>query len=238
MEDLTLEEFEQELQVLFGRLLRCFLYIVVAMVAVCIPVPWLGTSLVLLVASYLLLKVSGEVVALNPGAPIAIYLTFAFLLAFIFTFPACLREIYLYIKPALLKNELRLFKKTVLPLITVFYSGFVYGLFVISPIALKATVSISQYTIPTERIYAINEIAGIVLTASVLAAIILIIPIILNYLIRVEMIEKEYVAKNRYWLYVAIWAIIMIIDNEPTFIVESLVTVPFIFMTELALRWV
>ena len=228
---------EEELRELRRLVVRCAVTFFVCTAFFCAPMPLIGGTFVDAVYDWCVRFLGdAKIIALNPASPLIIFLELAVLLGGVVSFPFCLWFVWSYVKPALYPREVKIVKQMLMPLAVAFYFGSVYGLFIVAPVVLRGFAYVGPMMIGVEPVYGLSEVVGMVVGASLISAVVMLIPPLLRTLIKLGIVEKRNVMKYRWWMYLAVFSIILLIDNEPFLFTETLVTAPLIAITEITLR--
>mgnify|MGYP005637633979 CR=1 FL=1 len=177
-----------------------------------------------------------EIIAGSPAAPFGAYLSIAMHLAGLISMPLIVYRFLRYVSDAMYPNEWRLVKKYLVPILSTFYIGLIYGWVVVAPMVIVVVFGVGRQAIPVSPVFYVQELVDLAMNSVFISALIFMVGPLLRLFIDLGVLERSDVMRNKKWFYLAVFLIIMIIDNEPFFVCEALVTIPVIAITELSLR--
>lgn len=162
------------------------------------------------------------------------HLFVSFMLGIIAGFPYLVYEIWRFIKPALIKQELKYGRWLLFSVFLLFMIGVLFGYYLLSPMSIQF---LGSYRV-TEEIQNVITLRSFISTlASVVfaAALIFEIPVIAYFLARLELITPEILkAYRRHALIVVL--IISAILTPPDFTSQLFLCLPFILLYELSIK--
>lgn len=148
-------------------------------------------------------------------------------------FPYLLWELWRFIKPALYSREKQYLSLSLLSGVLLFFSGILFGFFIISPLALNFLINYSISPEIENHIRLgnyINTIGGICLSTGLVFQ----LPLLVYVLARFGIITPAFMKTYRKHSYVAVF-IISAILTPPDVFSQILVAIPLIFLYELSI---
>ena len=166
------------------------------------------------------------------------YLKVAFFAAFFLTSPIILTQIWKFIAPALYNNE----KKALLPYLVatpiLFFIGGILVYYFIMPIAIKFFLSFesaqSATNIAIELEAKVNEYLSLIMRLIFAFGISFQLPILLNLLARIGVVNSEYLKKSRRYVIVIIFTLAAIL-TPPDPITQVGLAIPLLLLYELSI---
>ena len=166
------------------------------------------------------------------------YLKVAFFAAIFLGSPVILIQIYKFIAPGLYKNE----KKAILPYLIstplLFLLGALLVYYLVMPLAIKFFLSFetlgSNTTLPIQLEAKVNEYLSLIMRLIFAFGISFQLPILLNLLARIGIINSEYLKKRRRYVIVIIFALAAIL-TPPDPITQVGLAIPLLLLYELSI---
>ena len=177
-----------------------------------------------------------RVIALSPGGPFGAYLNVSAALGCFLVFPFVAYRLVRYVEPALYEHEKRALRRW-LPYVLVHpYIGVAYGLLVVGPMSMSALSRWGMWVLPSETVYAVEYIVNFLVGVTAMTAALFCLPPLALFSVKVGIITRRDVRRNRHLLYLAVFLLVLVIDNEPFLICETLVTAGLAVLMEIAIR--
>ncbi len=166
------------------------------------------------------------------------YIKVAFFSAIFLGSPVMLIQIYKFIAPGLYKNE----KKAILPYLIstpiLFLLGGVLVYYLVMPLAIKFFLSFetsgSNLTLPIQLEAKVNEYLSLIMRLIFAFGISFQLPILLNLLARIGIVNSEYLKKRRRYVIVIIFALAAIL-TPPDPITQVGLAIPLLLLYELSI---
>ncbi|MFL2852299.1 MAG: twin-arginine translocase subunit TatC [Candidatus Pelagibacter sp.] len=166
------------------------------------------------------------------------YLKVAFFAAIFLGSPVLLIQIYKFIAPGLYKNE----KKAILPYLVstpiLFLLGGLLVYYLIMPLAIKFFLSFesigSSTTLPIQLEAKVNEYLSLIMRLIFAFGISFQLPILLNLLARIGVVNSSYLKKTRRYVIVIIFSIAAIL-TPPDPITQIGLAIPLLLLYELSI---
>ena len=166
------------------------------------------------------------------------YLKVAFFAAIFLGSPVILIQVYKFIAPGLYKNE----KKAILPYLIstplLFLLGALLVYYLVMPLAIKFFLSFetlgSNTTLPIQLEAKVNEYLSLIMRLIFAFGISFQLPILLNLLARIGIINSEYLKKRRRYVIVIIFALAAIL-TPPDPITQVGLAIPLLLLYELSI---
>lgn len=151
----------------------------------------------------------------------------------IMAFPYIVYQIWLFLKPGLNFNEVKIIKKISFWIILLFFTGILFGYFIISPLSINF---LANYSISKEISNQIdlNSFINVLLMMVLSTGIIFLFPILVYFLARIGIIDSHFFKKYRRHSIVIILIIAAII-TPPDISSQILISIPMIFLYEISI---
>ena len=166
------------------------------------------------------------------------YLKVSFFTAFFVTCPFILMQIWKFIAPGLYKNE----KRAILPYLIstpiLFLLGGILVYYLVMPLAIKFFLSFetigSKTSLPIQLEAKVNEYLSLIMRLIFAFGISFQLPILLNLLARIGVVNSEYLRKRRRYVIVIIFALAAIL-TPPDPITQVGLAIPLLLLYELSI---
>ena len=166
------------------------------------------------------------------------YIKVAFFAAIFLGSPVLLIQIYKFIAPGLYQNE----KKAILPYLIstpiLFLLGGLLVYYLVMPLAIKFFLSFesigSKTTLPIQLEAKVNEYLSLIMRLIFAFGLSFQLPILLNLLARIGVVNSEYIKKRRRYVIVIIFAIAAIL-TPPDPITQVGLAIPLLLLYELSI---
>ena len=166
------------------------------------------------------------------------YIKVAFFSAVFFGSPVLLIQIYKFIAPGLYKNE----KKAILPYLIstpiLFLFGGLLVYYLVMPLAIKFFLSFETFgsstTLPIQLEAKVNEYLSLIMRLIFAFGISFQLPILLNLLARIGVVNSNYLRKRRRYVVVIIFALAAIL-TPPDPITQVGLAIPLLILYELSI---
>ena len=166
------------------------------------------------------------------------YIKVAFFAAIFLGSPVLLIQIYKFIAPGLYQNE----KKAILPYLIstpiLFLLGGLLVYYLVMPLAIKFFLSFesigSKTTLPIQLEAKVNEYLSLIMRLIFAFGLSFQLPILLNLLARIGVVNSEYLKKRRRYVVVIIFAIAAIL-TPPDPITQVGLAIPLLLLYELSI---
>lgn len=174
-----------------------------------------------------------RLVALSPTENFTTYMRVALFSGFAFAMPVLLYEMYAYINPALLPKERRMLLTSGPFVLLLFVGGMAFCYFVLLPNAIRFLVNFGSEVIDNQL--RASEYLSFVTTFILGVGVVFEMPAIIVALIRIGVLRREWLTKNRRYVFLACFLIGAIITPTPDPFNQSLVSLPMYLLFELGL---
>ena len=166
------------------------------------------------------------------------YIKVAFFAAIFLGSPVLLIQIYKFIAPGLYKNE----KRAILPYLIstpiLFLLGGILVYYLVMPLAIKFFLSFesigSSETLPIQLEAKVNEYLSLIMRLIFAFGISFQLPILLNLLARIGIVNSDYLQKRRRYVIVIIFAVAAIL-TPPDPITQVGLAIPLLLLYELSI---
>ena len=174
-----------------------------------------------------------RLIALSPTENFTTYMRVALFTGIALAMPVILYEIYAYIDPALLPNERRFIRFLGLPVILLFALGMAFCYFVLLPNAIKFLINFGSDVIQNQL--RASDYLSFVTTFILGLGLVFEMPVIIYALVRVHVVRRSWLAKQRRYVFLLVFVIGAIITPTPDPFNQTLVAIPMYLLFELGL---
>jgi sec-independent protein translocase protein TatC len=168
-----------------------------------------------------------KLVQLAPGQAFFAQLQVAVTLAVVFSMPIIIRELALFIGPALYDNEREIIKSIALPALALFASGCVFSYFVIIPFMLDFLYRYGE-VLGIQTFLSISEFINFVMQFILAFGLSFLLPIVMWFMSSSEVVDKYYWRRNIRYAIVLIALFGAIITPDGSGITMWFVSLPLI----------
>lgn len=138
---------------------------------------------------------SVKLVQLAPGQAFFAQLQVAVTLAVVFGMPIIIREIALFIGPALYENERKMVKRIALPAVALFALGCIFSYYVIIPFMLDFLYRYGE-ALGIQTFLSISEFINFVMQFILAFGISFLLPVVMWFMSKSEAVDKHYWRRN------------------------------------------
>ena len=174
-----------------------------------------------------------HVVAFSPTEGFTTYFRVALFAGIALAMPVLLYEIYAYIDPALYPPERRFIRAVGIPVLLLFVVGMAFCYYVLLPRALPFLITFGGDVIENQLRAA--EYLSFVTTFILGMGLVFEVPIIIWALVRVGIVQRSWLAKQRRYVFLLSFVIGAIITPTPDPVNQTLVSIPMYLLYELGL---
>jgi len=174
-----------------------------------------------------------HLIALSPTENFTTFLRVSLFSGIALAMPVILYEIYAYIDPALFPNERRFVRWAGLPVLGLFVLGMAFCYFILLPNAIKFLISFGSDVI--ENQLRASEYISFVTTFILGVGLVFEVPVIIYTLVRVGVVQRSWLAKQRRYVFLLAFVIGAIITPTPDPFNQTLVAVPMYLLWEFGL---
>ena len=186
------------------------------------------------IIKFLLLPSGVErLLALSPTEGFTTYFRVALFSGIALAMPVILYEIYAYIDPALYPNERRFVRIIGLPVLGLFVGGMAFCYFVLLPKSIPFLINFGGEVIDNQLRAA--DYLSFVTTFILGMGIVFEVPVIIWALVRVGVLQRSWLAKQRRYVFLLAFIVGAIITPTPDPFNQTLVAVPLYLLWELGL---
>jgi sec-independent protein translocase protein TatC len=169
----------------------------------------------------------------SPTEPFAVSFRVALFSGIALAMPVILYEIYAYIDPALFPNERKFVRAIGLPVLLLFAGGMAFCYFVLLPRAIPFLLTFGG-DVFTGQLRA-DEYLSFVTTFVLGMGIVFEVPVIIWALVRVGVVQRSWLAKQRRYVFLIVFIAAAIITPTPDPFNQTLVAIPMYLLWELGL---
>jgi sec-independent protein translocase protein TatC len=174
-----------------------------------------------------------EMIYISPGELFTQYIRMAVIGGLVFSSPVILFETWLFIKPALKKNEKTVVFMSLMAGLLCFVLGAAFAYFVVVPITLRFFMSMDQHN-SVQATITIQNFLNFVLTTLITFGIVFEMPVLTILLSELGVLKTEWLTKSRRVVIVAVFIVAAII-TPPDVISQILVAIPMLVLFEVSI---
>ena len=156
-----------------------------------------------------------QLIALQIGDPITLYVMAAFVFSLTITMPVLAYEIYKFVDPALHQHE----KKAVYPFVaivfTLFVAGAIFGYFFLFPAFVYSMFPFFT-AVGAEMMFSIMDFYNLLFFTIIVSGVIFTIPAFFVLLVKFGVIHTSMLSRKRKWVYLGIVVLAMLITPGAT----------------------
>lgn len=171
--------------------------------------------------------------AFNPTDPLAVFLKVMFILAFVFTLPILLYQIWSFITPGLHETERKATLKYIPYSFFLFIAGISFSYFVLFPYVMDFMAGLSQ-DLEIAQTIGINEYFSFLFTLVVPFGIVFQLPVVTLFLARIGILNPQLMVKFRKYSYFVLFILAAFLA-PPDFVSNLIVAVPLFFLYEISI---
>ncbi|CAH0347370.1 MULTISPECIES: twin-arginine translocase subunit TatC [unclassified Bacillus (in: firmicutes)] len=169
---------------------------------------------------------------LGPSDIIWVYFMISSVIAITITIPVFAFQLWLFVKPALMPNEVKITLSYIPALFILFIGGLAFGYFVIFPTVLDFLLDLSGDLFVTN--FTADKYFRFILTMTLPFAILFELPAVTMFLTSIGVINPYVLQKLRKYAYFVL-VLIAITITPPDFMSDFLVTVPLLLLYEISI---
>ncbi|WP_371261466.1 twin-arginine translocase subunit TatC [Bacillus sp. OV322] len=173
-----------------------------------------------------------KLLVLGPSDIIWIYFTLAAVIAIAGTIPVLAFQIWLFVKPALMPNEIRATLAYIPALFLLFAGGLAFGYFIILPMVFKFLLNIGGDMFTAA--FTAERYFRFVLNMTLPFGVLFELPVVTMFLTSIGIINPFVLQKLRKYAYFVL-VIIAVVITPPDFMSDFIVTLPLLFLYEISI---
>ncbi|WP_397538834.1 twin-arginine translocase subunit TatC [Rummeliibacillus pycnus] len=177
-------------------------------------------------------NLDSKLMALGPSDIIWIYFTIACIVAIAFTIPVLALEIWLFVKPALKKQEQKMALSYIPALFLLFIGGLAFGYFVIFPIVIRFLVKLGEGVMDIS--FTADRYFKFIINISLPFGVLFELPIVMMFLTSLGIINPYVLVKIRKYAYFVL-IVIAIVITPPEFMSDFVVSIPLLVLYEISI---
>ncbi|WP_106766765.1 twin-arginine translocase subunit TatC [Paenibacillus faecalis] len=163
---------------------------------------------------------------------IGIYMKIAAIFSLVLSIPFIFYQLWAFVKPGLRKDEQKATIRYVPYAFILFIVGIVFGYYVVFPMTLSFTTSITK-SMGLQETYGITNYLNFMLNLILPLALLFELPLIVMFLTKIRILNPLRLKKMRRVAYFGL-VFVAVIITPPDFISDFLVTIPLILLYELS----
>jgi sec-independent protein translocase protein TatC len=174
-----------------------------------------------------------NLVSLKMSGQITTHITVAMVAGLILAFPVVIREFWMFFKPALHSNEAKHAKGAVLASSLLFFTGVLFGYFLLAPLSIHF---LNSYQISATVVNQINvrSFIGTLTSICLATGVVFELPIVAFFLTKIGIITPTFMRKYRKHAIVVIFIVAAII-TPPDVFSQTLVAIPLLILYEVSI---
>jgi sec-independent protein translocase protein TatC len=174
-----------------------------------------------------------NLIAIKMAGQLTTHITVAMVAGLILAFPVIIREFWMFFKPALHSNEAKYAKGAVLASSLLFFTGVLFGYFLLAPLSIYFLTS---YQISADVVNQINvrSFIGTLTSICLATGVVFELPIVAFFLTKIGIITPTFMRKYRRHAIVVIFIVAAII-TPPDVFSQTLVAIPLLILYEVSI---
>ncbi|MGM9944815.1 MAG: twin-arginine translocase subunit TatC [Lysinibacillus sp.] len=173
-----------------------------------------------------------QLLVLGPSDVMWIYFTIASVIAIAFTIPVLALQIWLFVKPALKKQEQKIALSYIPALFLLFIGGLAFGYFVIFPLVLNFLVELGSGVM--DMSFTVERYFKFIINMSLPFGVLFELPLVMMFLTSLGILNPYVMAKIRKYAYFVL-IIVAIVITPPEFMSDFIVSVPLLLLYEISI---
>ena len=173
-----------------------------------------------------------KLIVLGPSDVMWIYFTIASIVAIACTIPVLAIQIWLFVKPALLKHEQKIALSYIPALFLLFIAGLLFGYLVIFPIVIHFLTDLGNDVMTTA--YTADKYLKFILHMSLPFAFLFELPPVMMFLTSLGILNPYMLVKYRKYAYFVL-IVVAILITPPEFLSDFIVSVPLLLLYEISI---
>jgi sec-independent protein translocase protein TatC len=182
-----------------------------------------------------------QIVVSSPLTVISACIEFAFLISMIINVPIFFHQFYRFVEPGLYSHEKRWLKNGMLGIGFLFFLGASISYFFVLPVTLGVLTSLSIPLLnvgdtPMVIFFTLDSILSMVLWTVVSAGLLYTLPGFIYILVVLDIVEVDYLIKNRKNVILAILIFAAVITPDPTIVSMLIISAPLLVIYEIIIQ--
>lgn len=165
--------------------------------------------------------------------PIKVFMQFAFLIAFIITFPVAFYQLWSFISPGLYEKERRVTLSYIPISLILFLSGLAFSYFVLFPFVVSFMMGLAN-RLEINQVIGINEYFQFLFQLTVPFGVLFQLPVVVMFLTRLGIVTPQFFVKFRKIAYFILLVVAAFI-TPPELLSHLMVTVPLFILYEISI---
>lgn len=161
-------------------------------------------------------------------------LTSSAVIGLLIAFPYVIWEIWRFIKPGLKVSERRAANGAVLVVSILFFSGVLFGYYIVTPFAVHFMVNF-QLDPSIENMYDIKNYLSILTTLTLACGLMFQLPVVIMVLTKIGIVTPSFLKEYRKHAFVLILIVAAVITPSPDIVSQILVAIPLYFLFEMSI---
>lgn len=173
-----------------------------------------------------------KLLVLGPSDIMWIYFTIASVIAIAFTIPVLAFQTWLFVKPALKKQEQKIVLLYIPALFLLFIAGLAFGYFVIFPLVLNFLVELGSGVM--DMSFTVDRYFRFIINMSLPFGVLFELPLVMMFLTSLGILNPYVMAKIRKYAYFVL-IVIAVVISPPEFMSDFIVSVPLLLLYEISI---
>ncbi|NMD72805.1 twin-arginine translocase subunit TatC [Bacillus sp. DNRA2] len=174
-----------------------------------------------------------KLIVLGPSDIVWVYIMLASIIAIAATIPVLATQIWLFVKPALKPNEIKVTLGYIPALFILFVIGIAFGYFVIFPMVLGFLINLGGEMFVTN--FTAEKYFRFVMNMTLPFGVLFELPVVVMFLTSLGIVNPYVLSKLRKYAYFVL-VFIAIIITPPDFMSDFLVTLPLLLLYEISIN--
>jgi sec-independent protein translocase protein TatC len=179
---------------------------------------------------------ASSIISLNTFSPwdaIRLYMQFSFAVGLVITLPFALTQLWLFVKPGLMKHEQKATLRYIPGAVFLFLLGLAFAYFVVFPMAFYFTSTVTR-SLNLNELYGAAQYFTFMFNILLPMAILFELPVVVMFLTKLRILNPIRLRKLRRYAYLVLVVTATVI-TPPDFISDILVAIPMIGLYEVSI---
>jgi sec-independent protein translocase protein TatC len=171
--------------------------------------------------------------SMTMGGQFSYALMMSFMGGFVIAFPYFFYQLWSFVKPGLKLNEINATKGIVFYVSLLFFSGIIFGYFIVAPLSVQFFGSY-QISKEIQNNFTVSSYMGTILSTIFYTGLLFLLPIVSYLLTRIGLITPDFLRKYRKHAIVAVLILAAII-TPPDVVSQIIVSIPIVILYEIGI---
>jgi sec-independent protein translocase protein TatC len=171
--------------------------------------------------------------SMTMGGQFSYALMMSFMGGFVIAFPYFFYQLWSFVKPGLKLNEINATKGIVFYVSLLFFSGIIFGYFIVAPLSVQFFGSY-QISKEIQNNFTVSSYMGTIFSTIFYTGLLFLLPIVSYLLTRIGLITPDFLRKYRKHAIVAVLILAAII-TPPDVVSQIIVSIPIVILYEIGI---